>query len=639
MSTKSANDKLSALRSLMQEHNVGAYVVPSEDAHMSEYTAPVDQRREYLTSFTGSAGTAIVTKDEARFWTDGRYFLQAEKQLGKEWILMKSGMTGVPTWQQWLKNDLPAKSRIGMDPTILAHAEHSSLTKSLSEGNKSYIVAIDDNLVDDVWGTERHPRPSNPVIQLEDKYAGASVGSKLTKLRELLNQVGSPGIVVTQLDEVAWMFNLRGSDIAYNPVFFAYAILTPDDCNLFVNAKCLSEPIRDYLHKNNVSILDYEKVWPHLKTLGERTKESRAQKAKEEEEKGSTGPKEITLPDGEKIIKTDKVLVGKKTSWAVVRVLGEENVEVRRSFVEDEKAKKNATEIEGFRQCNIRDGAALCRYFAWLEEELSKGAKLTEYSAAKELENFRKQNEKFMGLSFSTISSTGPNAAVIHYEATENDTAVIDPNQIYLCDSGAQYLDGTTDTTRTMHFGTPTEEEKLANTRVLQGHIALDRAVFPKGTSGFVLDAIARIPLWQDGLDFRHGTGHGVGHFLNVHEGPQGISPRPTTLDIALKEGMVISNEPGYYADGKFGIRIENVFAVKRANTRENFGGKGYLEFEHFTMVPMQTKLVQHDLLAPIEKKWLNDYHAEVLEKVTPVLKSFGDDRALKWLERECKAI
>lgn len=279
------------------------------------------------------------------------------------------------------------------------------------------------------------------------------------------------------------------------------------------------------------------------------------------------------------------------------------------------------------------------RYFAWLEDVLAKGEEWNEFDGAAQLEKFRSENKLFKGLSFDTISSTGANAAVIHYSPPEVGSKVIDRNQIYLCDSGGQYMDGTTDTTRTLHYGTPTAEEKRCFTRVLQGHIALDTLVFPSGTTGYTIDAVARRPLWADGLDYRHGTGHGVGHFLNVHEGPQGVGPRPAYDKVGLVEGMVISNEPGYYADGKFGIRIENVVGVRNAQTPHNFGDKGYLEFENFTMVPIQTKLIDASLLSPAERDWVNSYHAEVEGKVELELRQHGDERAIAWLKRECVPI
>jgi len=297
--------------------------------------------------------------------------------------------------------------------------------------------------------------------------------------------------------------------------------------------------------------------------------------------------------------------------------------------------------VSGFRACHVRDGVALARYFAWLEETLEQGKEeVSEWKGAEVLEKYRSENELFQGLSFATISSTGPNAAIIHYSPRPNECSIIRKDQMYLCDSGGQYLYGTTDVTRTWHFGKPTEEERRAFTRVLQGHIAIDAAVFPQGTTGYQIDTWARRPLWQDGLDYRHGTGHGVGHFLNVHEGPQGIGMRIVYNDIALKKGMTLSNEPGYYADGCYGIRIESIVVVREVPTRHTFGDKGpYLGFEHVTLSPIHSKLVDLSLMSPVEVEWLNSYHQEVWEKVSPGLKAVGDERAVKWLEKECRPI
>ncbi|RXK37652.1 xaa-Pro aminopeptidase [Tremella mesenterica] len=613
--------KLRALRELMRERQLDVYIVPTEDAHSSEYIAPCDARRTYITSFTGSAGCAVITQDRALCWTDGRYFLQAEKQLGQGWSLMKQGMPDVLPWNQWLKQHA-SSSKIGIDPTLISCSEAMSLTTLLSaHTSRSSLFPVQENLIDVLWYS-RPPRPANPVFRLEERFTGEALGQKLRSLREKLAKTGSPGMIVSQLDEVAWLFNLRGSDIPYNPVFFAYVILTPEECTLFIQPSSISETIREYLHANDVAVLDYEQLWSD---------------GKEKQILGRALTQEESREEG--LVKTDKVLIGGKTSWAAARAVGESNVEVQKSMIELAKSKKNATEIEGFRHCHIRDGAALVRYFAWLEETLHRGEKLTEYHAAQRLEEYRKENQWFMGLSFETISSTGSNAAVIHYAPSMENSAIMDVDQIYLCDSGAQYLDGTTDTTRTLHFGTPTDEERRAFTRVLQGHIAMDTMVFPQGTTGYIIDAIARRPLWSDGLDYRHSTGHGVGAFLNVHEGPQGIGLRPAYNDHPLLAGNVISNEPGYYADGKFGIRIENVMIVKPSDTRNNFGGKGYLEFERVTMCPIQTKLIQHHLLLEWERKWINEYHNEVLEKLTPLLEQFDDSRALAWLRRECQDI
>ena len=331
-------------------------------------------------------------------------------------------------------------------------------------------------------------------------------------------------------------------------------------------------------------------------------------------------------------------MVSTKASWALFLNLGgEDKVDEVRSPVGDAKAVKNKTELEGMRACHTRDGASLIEFFAWLEEELViKESKLDEVQAADKLQSIRAQREHFVGLSFDTISSTGPNAAVIHYKPEPGSCSIIDPKAIYLCDSGAQYLDGTTDTTRTVHLGVPTDMERKAYTLVLKGVIALDSAVFPKGTTGYALDAYARQFLWQEGLDYRHGTGHGVGSFLNVHEGPIGIGTRAQYTEVPLAAGNVISDEPGYYEDGKFGIRIENIIMVKEVETKHRFGDKPYFGFEHVTMVPMCRKLIDVSLLAEEEKRWLNEYHAEVLEKTKGFFEG-KDERSMKWLERETK--
>ncbi|CAL1708592.1 unnamed protein product [Somion occarium] len=606
--TVDTTKRLEALRSLMSssEHNVTAMVIPSEDQHMSEYIAACDERRAYISGFNGSAGTVIVTLKDAFLFTDGRYFLQAEKQLDSNWTLMKSGLPDVPTWQEFLSKNLEKHSRIGIDPTLITAADAESLETSL-KAKESHLVSLTDNLVDFIW-EDRPPRPANKVFPLDVKYSGESHQDKLKRLREELNKKPYKAMVVNMLDEVAWLFNLRGSDIDFNPVFFAYAVVTHDNSLLFVNTSQVDDVVRTHLG-DPVQIKPYDEFFPYLRGLGG----------------------EVDLSD------ELQVLVGDKCNLAIVEAIGRERITILRSPIADFKAIKNETEIEGFRQCHIRDGAALTRYFAWLEEQLNSGTQLNESQAADKLEEFRSELDLFRGLSFTTISSTGPNGAVIHYSPDPADCSIIQKEQIYLCDSGAQFLDGTTDVTRTWHFGNPTDEEKRAFTRVLQGHIAIDTAIFPNGTTGYIIDSWARRPLWEDGLDYRHGTGHGVGHFLNVHEGPQGIGVRIAYNSTALKSGMTVSNEPGYYADGRFGIRIENIVIVRDAQTPNNFGNKGYLKFEHVTLSPIHKKLIDASLLTAAERSWLDAYHAEVLDKVSPLLKN--DTRALAWLERECSPL
>ncbi|WVQ76425.1 hypothetical protein IAR50_006092 [Cryptococcus sp. DSM 104548] len=634
-----SESKLAALRGLMKEHSIDAYIVPSEDAHSSEYLAPCDARRAFLTGFTGSAGCAIVTQDKALLWTDGRYWIQAQKQLGPGWGLMKSGAPDVPTWNDWLSTALDTSCKIGIDPTLLPFSETTALQTSLASPaiNQARLLPT-PNLIDALF-THRPPKPAEPIFLLPTIYTGESLTCKLGRIRAHLVSTGSPGIVLSGLDQVAWVLNLRGRDIPYNPVFFAYAVITTEDATVFLNPSSLSEGIRDYLEEGRVKVEDYDDIWRALNTwrntLQAQNQRGEGKNKKPRLEGGTTA----TGENGEKIVETDKVLIGTKTSWAVARALGEGNVEVRRSIVDDLKAQKNATEIEGFRQCHIRDGLALVRYLAWLEQVLDNGEEWTEYDAATVLENYRKENKWFMGLSFETISSTGANAAVIHYAPPKQGSAIIRKDQMYLCDSGAQYLDGTTDVTRTLHFGTPTEDQKLAFTRVLQGHISLDTVVFPEGTTGYILDILARRPLWSSHLDYRHGTSHGLGHFLNVHEGPQGIGQRIAYNEVPLKEGMVISNEPGFYKEGEWGVRIEGVDVVERRRAGGGAGERGWLSLERITMCPIQTKLVNSKLLSPDEKDWLNAYHSEVYAKISPLCKEVGDERALDWLERECRFI
>ncbi|KAJ7636867.1 putative Xaa-Pro aminopeptidase P [Roridomyces roridus] len=605
--TVNTTQRLQSLRELLAQEQVHAFVIPSEDQHSSEYLADCDERRAFISGFNGSAGCAVVTPKEAFLFTDGRYFLQAEQQLDQNWTLMKQGLPDVPTWQEFLSKKIDPSSRIGIDSTLISAVDAESLAKTLKPRSSS-LASLSKNPVDTVWAEHRPARPQSQVFSLDVKFSGESHTDKIKRLREALAKKEATGMVVTMLDEVAWLFNLRGSDIAYNPVFFAYAIVTPEKATLFINPDQLDGAARSALGPA-VTIEEYSEFFDHLKGL-----------AKELGLRGSP-----------------KVLLGDKSSLAVAEAVGEGNYALVPSPIAELKSIKNETELEGFRQSHIRDGAALARYFSWLEEQLQNGVEVNESQAADQLEKYRSELDLFRGLSFPTISSTGPNGAIIHYCPDANDCAVIRQDQIYLCDSGAQFFDGTTDVTRTWHFGTPTAEEKRAFTRVLQGHIAIDEAVFPNGTTGYILDAFARKFLWQDGLDYRHGTGHGVGHYLNVHEGPQGMGVRIAYNSTALKPGMTVSNEPGYYADGKFGIRIENIVLVKKAATPNNFGDKGYLGFERVTMCPIQTKLIERTIFSAEETKWLNEYHAEILSKVSPLLQN--DSRALEWLKRECTAI
>ncbi|KXT09715.1 hypothetical protein AC579_1684 [Pseudocercospora musae] len=605
-------DRIKRLRHFMQEAKVDIYIVPSGDAHSSEYIAAADARREFISGFSGSAGTAVISQDKAALATDGRYFNQASRQLDENWTLLKQGLQDVPTWQEWTIEQAEGGKRVGVDPTVVTSGEVKKLGDKIKKKGGRELVAIAENLVDKVWGKDKPPMPNEPVRMLGLEYAGKKWEEKIEELRKELDKKKAAGFVVSMLDEIAWLFNLRGNDIPYNPVFFSYAIITPTTASLYVDETKMSDDLKEHL--KGVTIRPYDAIFCDVETLAS--------------EQPATNGDHPSTPKR-------KYLISNTASWALSRSLGgEENVDEVRSPVGDAKAVKNPVELEGMRRCHIRDGAALIEYFAWLENQLiNEKAELDEVQAADKLEQIRSMHGNFVGLSFDTISSTGPNAAVIHYKPEQGNCSTIDPTQVYLCDSGAQYLDGTTDTTRTLHFGTPSAKEIEAYTLVLKGTIGLELAIFPKGTSGFALDTLARQYLWQNGLEYRHGTGHGVGSFLNVHEGPIGIGTRVQYSEVPLSVGNVISDEPGYYEDGSFGVRIENVITVKEVKTKYNFGGKPYFGFEHVTMVPMCRNLIDVSLLSDVEMRWLNDYHKEVYENTWTFFKE--DPLTLDWLKRE----
>ncbi|KAI6247274.1 putative Xaa-Pro aminopeptidase P [Erysiphe necator] len=613
------SDRLARLREHMRKSNVDIYIIPSEDSHSSEYIAACDARRSFITGFTGSAGCAVVTLEKAALATDGRYFNQATKQLDSNWLLLKQGIQDVPTWQEWTALQSKDGKVAGVDPKVITAPDVKKLTNSIKKKGGKGLIAIDSNLVDLVWGSERPQRPAFPVKVLGQLYSGKDTQTKLKELRAELHKKKSDGIIVSMLDEIAWLFNLRGSDIPYNPVFFSYACITPSTATLYVDSHKLDSECSNYLKENKILVRPYEEIFDEGKLLAELSKH------KDERSQSEIG--------------TKRFLVSTKTSWALERALkGEADLEEIRSPIGDAKAMKNATELAGMRACHIRDGATLTEFFSWLEYKLLvENAIIDEVMAADKLEELRSKQENYVGLSFETISSSGPNAAVIHYAPKRGNCSIIDPKLIYLCDSGAQYLDGTTDTTRTLHFTQPTEMEKKAYTLVLKGNIALDMAIFPQKTTGFSLDTLARQFLWEEGLDYRHGTGHGVGSYLNVHEGPIGIGTRIQYSEVPLAPGNVISNEPGYYEDGVFGIRIENVIIVREVQTKNRFGDKPFLGFEHVTMVPYCRKLIDERLLTPKEREWLNKYHKEIW---TATEGFFAEESiAKKWLERETRPL
>ncbi|KAF5958167.1 hypothetical protein HYC85_005392 [Camellia sinensis] len=647
-------DTLAALRSLMTSHSppLDALVVPSEDYHQSEYVSERDKRRQFVSGFSGSAGLALITMNEALLWTDGRYFLQAAQQLSDQWKLMRIGED--LSVDVWMVDNLPKDAAIGIDPWCVAVDTAQKWEHAFAKKQQK-LVQTSTNLVDEVW-KDRPPVQINPVNVQPLEFAGCSVADKLKNLREMLKQEGARAIIITTLDEVAWLYNVRGNDVSYCPVVHAFAIVTSFSAFFYVDKRKLSSEVNSYLEQNGIEVRDYGVVSLDvvLLALNQLTPSPSAN------ESLSNVPKDMETGNGtseaeEKIHNLIWVDPG-SCCFALYTRLNSDQVLLKPSPLALAKAIKNPVELDGLKKAHIRDGAAVVQYLVWLDKQMQEiyGAsgyfieaesmnkkkrletmKLTELSASDKLEGFRASKEHFRGLSFPTISSTGPNAAIIHYAPDAEKCSELDADSIYLCDSGAQYLDGTTDITRTVHFGKPSAHEKACYTAVLKGHIALGNACFPNGTNGHALDILARIPLWNDGLDYRHGTGHGVGSYLNVHEGPHLISFRPHARNVPLQASMTVTDEPGYYEDGNFGIRLENVLIVKDAGTKFNFGDKGYLSFEHITWAPYQKKLIDTSLLTPAEINWVNTYHSKCRE----VLASYLDDTEMTWLKKATEPI
>ncbi|XP_067012527.2 xaa-Pro aminopeptidase ApepP isoform X2 [Anabrus simplex] len=603
---------LTKLRALMKntkyvKEPLQAYIVPSGDAHQSEYVADCDNRRAFISGFTGSAGTAVITDKEACLWTDGRYFLQATKEMDENWTLMKEGVPTTPTQEAWLSKTLPSGSRVGVDPALISYSVWKPMQTQLEDAGH-HLVPVETNLVDLIW-EDQPQRPVCAVNPLSVKYTGKTCKEKVQEVREKMKEKGATALVVTALDEVAWLLNLRGCDVPYNPVFFSFVIVTMNQVVLFVDEAKLNTTVQNHFSEEDllVKIMPYEKVDSFLKDM--------------------VGDQE------------GKVWISNGSSYALVSIIPDKVRLTEITPIALMKAIKNSVEINGMINAHIKDAAALCCYFAWLENELLHRRKVTEISGAKRLEEFRKEQEDFVGLSFETISSSGPNGAIIHYSPSPETDRAITSKELYLCDSGGQYYDGTTDVTRTIHFGVPSQYEKECFTRVFKGQHQLGTAVFPSKIKGNCLDTLARKYLWDVGLDYRHGTGHGIGHYLNVHEGPMGISWRVYPDDPGLQEGMCLSNEPGYYEDGKFGIRLENIVRIIPSSAPHNFQDRGYLTFETITLVPIQTKMLDRTLLTEEEVSYLNDYHKECREKVGSLLKKQHQNEAYDWLFRETEPI
>ncbi|KAF0700567.1 Aste57867_8903 [Aphanomyces stellatus] len=597
------------IQNALSQTRVSALLVESEDAHGSEYVSERDMRRAFVSGFDGSAGSALITTDKALLWTDGRYFLQAENQLSKEWTLMRQAEKGVPTVEEWLESNLGSGEALAIDPLLTSVSTARRLVKSANKAKASVVCCeLNQNVVDAVWDAQPPKVPSDLQV-LGIAFTGASIADKLTNLRREIQAKKAEAIVLTALDDIAWLFNIRGADVQFNPVVMSYALVTLTSATLFVDAKELTPAVQAHFG-NLVTVQGYDDVIPSLEAYAR-----------------TAAPGAILVDPAQ-------------CNVAVFSAIPLAARHEAPSIVLKQKAIKNAVEIEGMRQAHIRDGAALVKFWSWLEETIAAGVPVNEVSADRKQQSFRREMDNFVSLSFGTISGSGPNGAIIHYHADdETKCGTITTDKMYLNDSGAQYLDGTTDITRTVHLGQPTAYEIHCFTHVLKAHIALATAVFPNECDGVKLDAITRAPLWKAGLDYRHGTGHGVGAFLNVHE--KGVvrllmSFKLNPTGLLISENMIVSNEPGYYEDGAFGIRIENLMvAVKATNVPTTFAT--FCTFETITMCPIQRKLIDVSVLTADELVWLNAYHADVRAKVSPLLQT--SPAALAYLLRETAPI
>jgi Xaa-Pro aminopeptidase len=608
--------RVERLREAMKRSGVDAFIIPSEDPHMSEYPPDCHARREFISGFDGSAGTAVVTTENAALWTDGRYFLQAEEQLGSEWTLMRAGMPGVPDIKDWLVSTLEEGSKVGIDPTVHTIDAAEALKTHIEDAGME-LVTLSENPVDAAWGADRPAAPKAGLRIHQLQWAGTSAADKISSIRQEMKEAGASALSVTMLDEVAWLLNLRGSDVPYNPVFVSYVLITETSAELFIDEDKISDEIAAHLKDAGVVVRPYGEAFQAVMDVAK---------------KGGAiwmDPSKVSFAMKVAAIEgSEKQVGGRKRN----RPTRGGPIVTKPSPVSQAKGVKNEAELAGHTEAHLRDGVALAKFLSWLDKTIASGTTLTEVEIDEHLTAQRAAQEGFIEPSFPTIAGAGPNGAVIHYRAQSETCRTVDANTLLLIDSGGQYDCGTTDITRTMHFGTPTEHQKACFTAVLQGHIQLDEAVYPEGTPGCALDTLARTPLWRMGLNYRHGTGHGVGAALNVHEGPQSISHRFGNLQ-PLLPGMVCSNEPGYYEDGSFGIRIENLFIIVESPTPFRFAGQSYYGSKRLTMCPIQKKMMNTDLMSQSEIDWVNTYHQEVYDAIAPRLEADNATEALEWLK------
>lgn len=583
--------RVKALRAWMEKQGLDAVLVPRADAHQGEYVPPSAERLAWLTGFSGSAGLAVVTRKFAALMTDGRYTLQAASQIDTKTFEIVDST--VVDWVQWLSGKLRDGGTVGYDAWLHTGGAIQSQTKP-AMAKKLTLKAVAANPVDAVWGKDRPKDPSGAIIVQPLSLAGVSAQDKIAALQKTLSEAGEEAAILTLPDSICWLLNIRGSDVAHNPTVLAFLIVPKSGKpELFVAPEKVAGDAKPHL-KPLVDVLPPQDLAARIDALKKSGKRVRLDPA--------------TAAD-----------------W-FFRKLGKSVSENADPCILP-KAKKNAVELEGTREAHIRDGAAVCRFLAWLDRSAHTG-KIDEITAVTRLEQERASTQKLKEISFATISGSGPNGAIVHYRVSTDTNRLLQPGELFLVDSGAQYQDGTTDITRTVAIGKPTREMCERFTLVLKGHIAIATARFPKGTRGIQLDILARQAMWQAGIDFDHGTGHGVGSYLSVHEGPQSISKRGMA---ALEPGMIISNEPGYYKNGHFGIRLENLEVVREASQIEG-GEREMLGFESLTLAPFDRRLVVKAMFTPAERAWLDGYHARVLKIIGPQLGA--DDRA--WLQKAC---
>ncbi len=593
-------ERIEKLRQVMRANGIDVYMVPTNDFHSSEYVGDYFKCRKYITGFTGSAGTAVITLTEARLWTDGRYFIQAAAELKDTGVeLMKMGQPDVPTVKEYLEKSMTEGQFLGFDGRCVDSVYAKKLEEAMTE--KGVSIVYDKDLIGEIW-TDRPQLSKEPVKILDVKYCGQSRADKFDKIRGLMKEKRADIYILTSLDDIAWLFNIRGNDVQCNPVVLSYAVLTENEAVIYGQAEAFSADVMAELSKDGISLKPYNDIYEDIKNIS-----------------------------GDKTV----IIDGRKANYAIVKNIPE-NVRVidETNLTLLPKAIKNSTEVENERIAHIKDGVAVTKFMYWLKKNIGK-MEITELSAAEYLEGLREQGENYMGPSFEPIVAYGANAAMCHYSPTkESDTKLL-PESFVLFDTGGQYLEGTTDITRTVALGPCTAEQKKHFTAVLKGHLNLAAAKFLYGVRGINLDYLARGPLWEMGLDYNHGTGHGVGYYLNVHEAPNGFRWKcvPERMDSAVfEEGMITSNEPGFYLESKYGIRTENMIVCVKDEKNE-YGQ--FMRFENLTMVPIDLDAIDFDMMSDIDKDRLNVYHRQVYEKISPYL----DDEEREWLKKATREV